>query len=231
MQSINEPEAEIRILLVDDQPIIRQGLKYIINTQPDMKTVGEAGNGKEALAAAARTRPNLVLMDIQMPGLGGIEATRAILAADAAIKVILLTTFDIQAYVADGIRAGAIGYLLKDADTRQLLEGIRSAHRGAAVYQSATAGKALADALRKDVPAQTLPGDDRSVGGQREPLTDKELEVLQMMAYGRRNSEIAAALYISEGTVKTHVHRILGKLHVEDRTQAVVVAIRGGLVK
>lgn len=229
MPSDNENEAEIRIVLADDQPIIRQGLSFIINTQPDMHTVGEAGDGHEVEAVVARANPNLVLMDIQMPGRNGIEATRAILAAAPDVKVILLTTFDIQSYVADGIRAGAVGYLLKDADTKQLLEGIRAAHRGAAVYQSATAGKAMAEAIRPDLARSQHPVEAGE--GPQEPLTDKELEVLQLMAYGRRNSEIAALLFISEGTVKTHVHRILGKLRVEDRTQAVVLALRSRLVE
>lgn len=223
----SEGADRIRIVLADDQPIIRQGLRFIIGTQPDMEVVGEAGDGDEAVAEAGRLSPDLVLMDVQMPGRTGIEATRAIVAARPEAKVMLLTTFDVQEYVADGIRAGAIGYLLKDAETKTLLEGIRSAHRGAAIYQSTTAAKALAEALRGH-PAD-VPGAKEAA--TREPLTDKEREVLQLMAYGSRNSEIAEKLYISEGTVKTHVHRILAKLDAQDRTHAVVIAIRGGIVK
>lgn len=228
MSSGNEQADRIRIVLADDQPIIRQGLRFIIGTQPDMEVVGEAGDGDVAVSEAERLSPDLVLMDIQMPGRSGIEATRAIAASRPATKVMLLTTFDVQEYVADGIRAGAIGYLLKDADTKTLLEGIRSAHRGAAIYQSTTAAKALAEALRGQQSAH-IPSAKEA--GPREPLTDKEREVLQLMAYGIRNSEIADKLYISEGTVKTHVHRILAKLDVQDRTQAVVIAIRSGIVK
>lgn len=218
----------IRIVLADDQPIIRQGLRFIIGTQPDMEVVGEAGDGDEAVSEAQRLLPDLVLMDIQMPGRSGIEATRAILASNPETKVMLLTTFDVQEYVADGIRAGAIGYLLKDAETKTLLEGIRSAHRGAAIYQSTTAAKALAEALKGQRPVDFPPAKDAE---SRELLTDKEREVLQLMAYGSRNFEIADKLCISEGTVKTHVHRILAKLDAQDRTQAVVIAIRSGIVK
>lgn len=223
IETSHESPGLIRIVLADDQSIIRQGLRLIIETQKDMIVVGEANNGDQAIALAKESNPDMVLMDIQMPGKNGIAATRSIVEDNPNVKVILLTTFDIQEYVADGIRAGAIGYLLKDSDTRTLLEGIRSANEGAAIYQTKTAAKALAEAVRID----RL----ESYDAEAEPLTEKELEVLQLMAYGRRNSEIAAALCISEGTVKTHVHHILGKLGALDRTQAVVIAIRSRLVK
>lgn len=226
---MTEFDNPIRIVLADDQPIIRQGLRFIIGTQPDMEVVGEANDGDEAISAVERTRPDLVLMDIQMPKRTGIEATRAIAQAYPEAKVMLLTTFDVQAYVADGIRAGAVGYLLKDADTKTLLEGIRAAHRGAAIFQSTTAARAMAEAMKQEPLPDSLPAGEEAA--EFEPLTDKELEVLQLMAYGRRNVEIAESLYISEGTVKTHVHRILGKLGVADRTQAVVIAIRSRMVK
>ncbi|NBD25113.1 response regulator transcription factor [Paenibacillus glycinis] len=217
----------IRIVLADDQSIIRQGLRYIIDAQADMTVVGEAADGDEAVLAACNTNADLVLMDIRMPNRTGIEATRSILQARPAMKVVLLTTFDVQEYVFEGIRAGAVGYLLKDADTKELLEGIRSAYRGGAVYSSTTAGKALAQVVEQ---RQELDREDAQAKVLVEPLTDKELEVLQEMAYGRRNWEIAKRLYVSEGTVKTHVHRILRKLDVEDRTQAVVLAMRCGIV-
>ncbi|GGE43604.1 putative transcriptional regulatory protein YxjL [Pullulanibacillus camelliae] len=222
-------ENKIHIGLVDDQAIIRQGLRYIINSQPDMEIVMEAGDGEEAVEHSIEAKPDLILMDIRLPKQTGIEATREILKQCPDIRIILLTTFDVQEYVFEGIRAGAIGYLLKDAETDELLEGIRSAITGAAIYKSTTASQALAQFItaQQIAPdASVLPAQD-----EVEALTEREIDVLQLMAYGRRNSEIAEQLYISRGTVKTHVHRILQKLGVEDRTQAVVMAIRQGYVK
>jgi DNA-binding NarL/FixJ family response regulator len=217
----------IRIVLAEDQAIIRQGLHYILDSQPDMTVVGEAADGEKAVQITLNTKPDIVLMDIRMPGRTGIEATRAILEALPETRVILLTTFDIPEYVYDGIRAGAVGYILKDAETRQLLDGIRAAYQGAVVYHSSNSGKAIAQVMKD---SQTIaPLDDRGVS-LLEPLTERELEVLQQMAFGRRNSEIADLLSVSEGTVKTHVHRILQKFNVEDRTQAVVIAIRQRIV-
>jgi DNA-binding NarL/FixJ family response regulator len=218
----------IRIVLAEDQSIIRQGLRYIIDAQPDMTVVDEAADGDQALQTAIQAAPDLVLMDIRMPGRNGIEATRAILAALPDTKVVLLTTFDIQEYVFDGIRAGAVGYLLKDAETKVLLEGIRAASQGAVMYRSAASGKALAQAMQAGA-TNAASGDQ--VHALLEPLTEREQEVLQQMAFGRRNPEIADILCVSEGTVKTHVHRILQKFGVEDRTQAVVMAIRQHIVK
>jgi DNA-binding NarL/FixJ family response regulator len=217
----------IRIVLAEDQAIIRQGLRYIIDAQPDMVVVGEAADGDEALQAAQLTTPDLILMDIRMPGRTGTEATRAILGAVPDTKVVLLTTFDVQEYVVDGIRAGAVGYLLKDAETDTLLEGIRAAHQGAVVYRSAASAGALAVAMQAMGP-NLLPLDQEIAFA--EPLTQREHEVLQQMAFGRRNAEIAELLCVSEGTIKTHVHSILQKFGVEDRTQAVVIALRQGLV-
>jgi DNA-binding NarL/FixJ family response regulator len=222
-------DTPIRILLAEDQPIIRQGLLYIIDAQPDMTVVGEAANGDEALQAATQTAPDLVLMDIRMPNSDGIEATRRIVQALPDTKVILLTTFDIQEYVLDGIRAGAVGYLLKDAESSVLLDGIRAAHRGAVMYRSAASSQALARAIHTTQDAR-FSGLDPG-GTLFEPLTDREREVLQQMALGRRNAEIADFLCVTEGTIKTHVHSILRKFGVEDRTQAVVFALRQGIVR
>lgn len=220
-------ETPIRIVLAEDQAIIRQGLRYIIDAQPDMAVVGEAANGDEAVRTVMRTTPALVLMDIRMPGRTGIEATREILSALPETKVILLTTFDIQEYVLDGIRAGAVGYLLKDAETKELLEGIRAAYRGAVIYRSNTSAGALAQAIQpRDARLPSL--DDGQI--LLDPLTMREQEVLQHMAFGRRNTEIADLLSVSEGTIKTHVHSILQKFGVDDRTQAVVIALRRGIV-
>ena len=221
-------EMPIRIMLAEDQPIIRQGLRYIIDAQPNMRVVGEAADGDESVQIAIRATPDLVLMDIRMPGLNGIEATRRILLALPQTKVILLTTFDIQEYVLDGIRAGAVGYLLKDAETKVLLEGIRAAYLGAVIYRSNTSAGALAQAIQ---PRDSRPPLTDSAQILLEPLTQREHEVLQHMALGRRNAEIADLLCVSEGTVKTHVHSILQKFGVDDRTQAVVIALRRGIVQ
>jgi DNA-binding NarL/FixJ family response regulator len=217
----------IRIVLAEDQEIVRQGLRYIINSQPDMAVVGEAANGDDAIRVTLSLAADVVLMVIRMPGQSGVEATRAILKSQPATKIILLTTFDIQEYVYDGIRAGAVGYLLKDAETRMLLDAIRAAYQGAVIYRSISSGKVLSEIIdnRKEI-APT----DGQISTLPESLTERELDVLQQMAFGRRNSEIASLLSISEGTVKTHIHRILQKFQVEDRTQAVVLAIRRGIV-
>jgi DNA-binding NarL/FixJ family response regulator len=222
-------DTPIRILLAEDQPIIRQGLRYIIDAQPDMTIVGEAADGDEALQVATQAAPDLVLMDIRMPNRDGIDATRQIMQALPQTKVVLLTTFDIQEYVLDGIRAGAVGYLLKDAETAVLLDGIRAAYRGAVLYRSAASSDALAQAIRTKDHANAA-GVDR-VDTLYEPLTEREREVLQQMAFGRRNAEIADLLCVTEGTIKTHVHSILRKFGVDDRTQAVVIALRQGIVR
>lgn len=222
-------ETPIRIVLAEDQSIIRQGLRYIIDAQPDMMIVGEAADGEEAVRATIQTTPDLVLMDIRMPKRNGIEATRDILGILPNTKVMLLTTFDIQEYVVDGIRAGAVGYLLKDAETSVLLEGIRAAQQGAVVLRSATSSSALAQAIQETTATKLLPFDREII--VVEPLTEREQEVLQQMAFGLRNAEIAESLCVSEGTVKTHVHSILRKFGVEDRTQAVVMALRQGIVR
>lgn len=223
-----DSNAKIKIVLADDQPIVRQGLRYIINAQEDMCVSGEAEDGKTAVDIVRKMKPNVVLMDIQMPNFSGIEATRAIRNSDPETKVVLLTTFDVQDYVYDGIRAGAVGYLLKDTDTKDLLDGIRWVNQGEAIYRTAKASQAIADAISLD--DTSIRENDKSAE-LPDPLTDREVEVLQLMAYGRRNSEIADILYVSLGTVKTHVHRIIQKLGVEERTQAVVFAIRNHIVK
>jgi DNA-binding NarL/FixJ family response regulator len=217
----------IRILLAEDQPIVRQGLRYIIQAQQDMTVVGEAGDGEQALQLACQMHPDLILMDIRMPMRNGIEATRAILAVLPETKVVLLTTFDIEEYVFDGIRAGAVGYLLKDAETHTLLEGIRAAEQGGVTFRSRVSGEVLAKVLHEEHKGISQQWQASTL---LEPLTEREHAVLQQMAWGKRNWEIADQLSVSEGTVKTHVHRILQKFGVEDRTQAVVLAIRQQIV-
>jgi DNA-binding NarL/FixJ family response regulator len=217
----------IRLMLVDDHAIIRQGLAYILEAQPDMTVVGEAATAEQALAVARETTPDLVLMDIRLPERSGIEATRAILAELPATKVVLLTTFDIHEYVFDGIRAGAVGYLLKDAETQVLLEGIRAASQGAVIYRSVASSQALTQAIQADIVSTSARAEAAVL---LEPLTERERDILQQMARGHRNAEIARILSISQGTVKSHVHRIIQKFGVEDRTQVVALALRQRIV-
>ncbi|WP_373426138.1 response regulator [Paenibacillus radicibacter] len=215
-------------MIIDDQPYVRHGLKYIINAQEDMEVVGEAANGREAIDLASQLHPDVLLMDVQMPEVSGIEATREILSILPNSKIVILTTFDTEEYVYQGIRAGATGYLLKDVAPNELLDAIRAAFRGEAIYRTAIAAKVISQALQptrasidpSDPPLQLL-----------DSFTERELEVLQQMAFGLRNEQIAQRLYIGESTVKTHVHRILQKFGVQDRTQAVVYAIRNRMVQ
>ncbi|MCQ6564074.1 MULTISPECIES: response regulator [Paenibacillus] len=222
-----QTEKMIRIVLADDQPFIRKGLRYILDIQKDMQVVGEASTGEEAVDIALRNVPDIVLMDIRMPGGTGIMATKSIVEALPDTKVVLLTTFDVEQYVFDGIRAGASGYLLKDTETDELLSGIRAMHRGATLFNSSTAKRALDQILTSGMEEPDSSGKDRLLGA----LTERETEVLQLLAYGKRNHEISAILCISEGTTKTHIHHIMQKLEAQDRTQAVVTAIRMKLVK
>lgn len=222
-----------RILLVDDQPLVRQGLRYIIGAQDDLEVVGEAGNGKEAVGLAKQTTPNLILMDVQMPLYTGIEAARDILIQQPDCRIVILTTFDTEAYVFEGIRAGAIGYLLKDTEPEELLAAVRGALRGEVIFRTIHAAKLIDQAYQSRHQAEAPSGedDDDTAADESSLFTNRELEVLQLMAYGLRNEEIAAKLFVGESTVKTHVHRILQKFDVQDRTQAVVYAIRNGIVK
>lgn len=217
----------IRVMLVDDQTMIRQGLGYVIQMQPDMEVIGEASDGDEAIKLVGSLTPDVVLMDVQMPNKSGIDATREIMLLHPGVKVLILTTFDNHNYVVDGIRAGAVGYMLKDADSQEMLDLIRRAYQGEALFHTVTAAKALAEALQMQ---QTVPEVTNNPPVLLDDLTDRELDVLQQIAYGFRNDQIAQNLFISEGTVKTHVHRIL-QMGVEDRTQAVAMALRHQLVK
>ncbi|WP_139488264.1 response regulator [Brevibacillus dissolubilis] len=224
----DQTAGKIRVALVDDQTMIRQGLGYVIRMQSDMEVVGEAADGEEAVQMVMEMTPDVVLMDVQMPKRSGIEATSEILKRLPHVKVLILTTFDVQNYVVDGIRAGAVGYMLKDADSQEMLEMIRRAYRGEALFHTVTAAKALAEVLKQQEPATAPAGKSLEL---LDDLTERELDVLQQLAYGYRNDQIAQKLFITEGTVKSHVHRILQKMGVEDRTQAVAMALRHQLVK
>jgi len=220
---VSQPASEIRILLVDDQALFRAGLRTLLSVQPDLYIVGEAENGEQALHAAERTCPDVVLMDLRMPVLDGVAATRRLCEAHADCRVIILTTFDDDEYVFDALRAGALGYLLKDAAPEVLYHAIRAAARGESVLQPAVAAKVVSQFARM---APTPPPDQALI----EPLSEREIEVLGLIAEGQTNREIAEALYIASGTVKNHVTNILGKLAVRDRTQAALKAKEMGLI-
>jgi DNA-binding NarL/FixJ family response regulator len=239
MENQNKKET-IRVVLVDDQTMIRQGLGYVIKMQTDMEVSGEASNGEEAVKIVGEIIPDVVLMDVQMPNMSGIDATREITRLHPSIKVLILTTFDTYDYIVDGIRAGAVGYMLKDSDSQEMLDLIRRAHQGEALFYTATAAKALADALQfqqKNYESASHSDSDADFDSALPPLvmfdqlTDRERDVLEQLSYGKRNDQIAKHLLISGGTVKTHIHRILQKMGVEDRTQAVAKAIRYKIVK
>lgn len=221
-------DGKIQVLLADDQTMIRQGLGYVIGLQEDMALAGEAADGQEAVELALRLHPDVILMDVQMPVMSGIEAIRAIKRRLPETQAIILTTFDEQEYIYQGIRAGAVGYLLKDAEMEEMLEAVRAAYRGEAAYKTGQAAGAL---QRMAASAAAPPAAEGTTARLREPLTEREQDILQEMAYGLRNDQIARKLFIAEGTVKSHVHRILQKFGCEDRTQVVVAALRNGLVK
>ena len=207
----------IRILLVEDQTLMRQGLKTILELEPGLRVVGEAEDGKSAVKLALQLRPDIILMDVQMPNMNGVEATAAICRAWPEAKIVILTTFDRDDYVFEGVRSGALGYLLKDLPAPKLIETIRHVQAGEVFIQPEIASRTLRAALRPE-------------GGLIEPLSEREREVLVMLAQGIPNKEIADKLHIAEGTVKNHVSNILGKLQAENRTQAADIARRRGLV-
>ncbi|MCX4534232.1 response regulator [Streptomyces sp. NPDC002596] len=215
---------DIRVLIVDDQMMVREGFSVLLGAMPGIEVVGEAVDGRQAIAQAAALRPDVVLMDIRMPELNGIEATREIVANDAAAKVLVLTTFDLDEYVYQALRAGASGFLLKDASARQLADGVRVV----------AAGEAL---LAPTVTKRLITEFSRLAGAPRPPalaqigdLTERETEVLVLIAQGLSNAEIASHLVVAESTIKTHVSRILVKLGLRDRTQAAVFAYEARLV-
>ncbi|HEY6745534.1 MAG TPA: response regulator transcription factor [Mycobacteriales bacterium] len=214
----------IRVFLVDDQELVRAGFAMVVDAQPDMRVVGEAGDGGEALARLAATAADVVLMDVRMPRMDGVQATAQLVATGLPAKVIVLTTFDLDEYAFAALRAGASGFLLKDARPDAVLEAIRTVHRGDAVIAPSTTRR-LIDRVAADLPAPR-PGPD-----PLDVLTERERQVLLEIARGASNAEIAARLYLSETTVKTHVGHILGKLGLRDRIQAVILAYDSGLVR
>ncbi|MCA9896650.1 MAG: response regulator transcription factor [Ardenticatenaceae bacterium] len=216
----------IRILLVDDQALFREGLHTLLSVHDDLQVVGEASNGQEAIDAVGKLAPDVVLMDLRMPVLNGVAATRQISESSPNSRVIVLTTFDDDDYIFDGLRAGAVGYLLKDVPSAKLVEAIRAAARGESFLQPSVAAKVVAEFSRMSGPGKTAVPQQDLV----EPLSDRELEILGVLATGASNREIANQLFITEGTVKNHVTNILGKLAVRDRTQAALKAKEMGLI-
>jgi DNA-binding NarL/FixJ family response regulator len=214
----------IRVLLVDDQALFREGLRTMLNVQPGLDVVGEAGNGEEALQLAARLRPDVVLMDLRMPVLDGVAATRQLRLSRPECRVIMLTTFDDDEYVFEGLRAGAVGYLLKDVPLARLVEAIRAVSEGESFLEPSVAAKVVAEFARLADLAPRCP--ETLV----EPLSGRERQVLRLLADGRTNKEIAQTLVIAEGTVKNHVTSILNKIGVRDRTQAALKARELGLL-
>jgi DNA-binding NarL/FixJ family response regulator len=214
----------IRVLVVDDQSLVRAGFVKLLEPEPDLRVVGEAGDGSEAVEAAVRTRPDVVLMDIRMPRLDGFEATRRIRAGRAAPRVLVLTTYDLDEYVFDAIKAGASGFLLKDAPADQLIAGIRVVAAGDALLAPAVTKRLIEEFARRPAPPPEGPL-------ELAELTAREREILTLIARGLTNSEIAGDLVVGESTIKTHVGNILSKLGLRDRVQAVVLAYETGLVR
>ena len=214
----------IRVLVVDDEAIVRDGLRTIIDLEPDLEVVGEAANGQEALAAARQLSPDVALVDIQMPVLGGVETTRALARLEVAPKVLLLTTFDRNEYVYEGMRAGAGGFLLKDVRRGQLTDAIRAIMAGDTLIAPTVTRRLIEEFCRLPSPTGSRP----EVLAR---LTAREVEVLALVGRGRSNAEIAQDLVVAETTVRTHVSRLLTKLDLRDRAQAVVVAYESGLIR
>ena len=210
----------VRVLVADDQAMVRAGFRLLLSREHDIEVVAEAGNGLEAVDKAARFRPTVVLMDIRMPELDGLEATRRILAADAAARILILTTFDLDEYVYEALRAGASGFVLKDDPPEQLLAAVRTVAGGEALLSPAVTRRVIRQFTR--VPHRSPPP-------EIDELTERELDVFRLIARGHSNAEIAQDLFISDTTVKTHITHILQKLNLRDRVQAVVLAYQTGL--
>ncbi|HEY5351458.1 MAG TPA: response regulator transcription factor [Streptosporangiaceae bacterium] len=214
----------VRVLIADDQGMVRSGFTTLLNSEPDIEVVGEAVNGQEAVTRAIQLRPDVILMDLRMPVMDGLQATRQITAMDGAPRVLVLTTFDLDDYVYQALRWGASGFLLKDASARELAEAVRVVAAGDALLSPSVTRRLIAEFARMGAPR----GPSRKT---LQDLTERETEVLALVARGLSNAEIAGRLVVAEQTVKTHVSRVLMKLGLRDRTQAVVLAYETGLVQ
>lgn len=211
----------IKVLLADDQAMIRSGLRMILESEADLLVIGEAENGEEAIRLSRREKPDVVLMDVRMPGVDGLEATRQIHQTLPEVKIIVLTTFDLDEYIYAALRGGASGFLLKDADSETLIRAIRIVAAGDALIAPSVTKRLINEFASRPTPPRIEGLDD---------LTEREIEVLEQMARGLSNAEIAEALFVSETTVKSHVSHLLTKLQLRDRVQAVVAAYEAGLV-
>jgi DNA-binding NarL/FixJ family response regulator len=223
--SEQDARAGLTVVIADDQALVRAGFRMILDAETDIEVVGEASTGEEAIAEIQRLRPDIVLMDVRMPEMDGIEATRRLLSDGATeTKVVMLTTFDMDEYVYEALRAGASGFLLKDVPPEQLVEGIRSVGSGEALLAPSITRRVIEEFVRR--PPESV----RTPPPELAELTERELEVLRQVARGLSNGEIANELFVSETTVKTHVSHILMKLRLRDRVQAVVFAYESGVV-
>ena len=213
----------IRVVIADDQDLVREGLRMILEAEPDIEVVGEAADGRQALERARELDPDVLLMDVRMPELDGIEATARLATSGLRARVLVVTTFDLDEYVYRALKNGASGFLLKDATREQLVAAVRTVAAGEALLAPAITRRLIEDFCRGPQPGTLPPA--------AETLTERELDVLRLIARGLSNGEIAAELYVSEATVKSHVARILGKLTLRDRVQAVVFAYESGLIR
>ena len=213
---------KIKVIICDDQEVVCQGLSAILSTADNLEVVGIGNNGMDALDLIEKVHPDVVLLDLKMPIMNGIHATRAIKEQFEEVKVLILTTYDADTWLFDAIRNGADGYLLKDTSREELINAIEEVAEGKTPLDSKVAGKLFEQISKKIIPAETMLGKD---------LTDREQEILGLIANGKTNAEIARALFLSEGTVRNYVSSILEKLNVEDRTQAAVLALRYGMVE
>jgi DNA-binding NarL/FixJ family response regulator len=214
----------IRVVVADDQALVRGGFRLILQTQPDIEVVGEAADGREAVARTREQRPDVVLMDIRMPGMDGLEATRRLMTTQNPPRVLMLTTFDLDEYVYDALRAGASGFLLKDVRPEQLADAVRAVAAGDTLLAPAITLRLVEQYLRRPPPGARTP---LGLG----ELTDRELDVLRLVARGRSNQQIADTLFLGESTVKTHLTHLFAKLGLRDRAQAVVLAYESGLIQ
>jgi DNA-binding NarL/FixJ family response regulator len=214
----------IRVVVADDQALVRGGFRLILQTQPDIEVVGEAADGREAVARTREQRPDVVLMDIRMPGMDGLEATRRLMTTQNPPRVLMLTTFDLDEYVYDALRAGASGFLLKDVRPEQLADAVRAVAAGDTLLAPAITRRLVEQYLRRPPPGARTP---LGLG----ELTDRELDVLRLVARGRSNQQIADTLFLGESTVKTHLTHLFAKLGLRDRAQAVVLAYESGLIQ
>lgn len=216
----------IRVLLVDDQRLMRDGMKTLLSLEPDLQVVGEAGNGLEGVQQAMALRPDVVLMDIRMPGMNGVDATREIRRSLSETRVLVLTTFDDDDLVMDALLEGAAGYLTKDLPAEEIAESVRKVCSGGVVMPPPIAAKVVNELARRNAAIPSTPKEDKAI---LEQLTDREQEVLRLLGQGYSNKEIGEALFITEGTAKNHVSNVIEKLGLRDRTQAALWAVRHGL--